>query len=386
MKKTLFATLSLSLAFAVLPVMAVPAFQILPLRKNHAQPESGAYKLPALQNPASWTFVLFPDTQAYVKYTQNTGILDIMNAWIAGNIRNLNIQFALGTGDIANTNGLPAYDFYQTPFGPRMESPPELQFQRAARSFGILDGLLPCILCTGNHDYGHSGSGGTQNRDTWFNDYFPVSKNPANLPHLRKLALNARERPTLENAAFEFLPPNGMKILVLSLEFLPRDEILEWAKKLCADPRYENHTVILLTHLYLNGHAKKSTRIDNARYKIPGNHGEAVWQKLVKPSKNIRLVLSGHIGSTGDIDANTGFRTDKNDSGKNVHQMAFNAHATGGGWDGNGGDGWLRYFEFLPDNKTVVVRTFSPFFALSVSTRDLAWRKDPRDEFTFVIE
>jgi hypothetical protein len=41
--------------------------------------------------------------------------------------------------------------------------------------------------------------------------------------------------------------------------------------------------------------------------------------------------------------------------------MVFNAQALGGGWYGNGSEGWLRILEFLPDGKTVKVKTFSPF-------------------------
>lgn len=41
--------------------------------------------------------------------------------------------------------------------------------------------------------------------------------------------------------------------------------------------------------------------------------------------------------------------------------MMFNAQTEGGGWHGNGGDGWLRIMEFMPDGKTIKIKTFSPF-------------------------
>ncbi|GHT77103.1 hypothetical protein AGMMS50262_17270 [Bacteroidia bacterium] len=66
--------------------------------------------------------------------------------------------------------------------------------------------------------------------------------------------------------------------------------------------------------------------------------------------------------------------------------MVFNAQALGGGWSGNGGDGWLRILEFLPDGKTVKVKTFSPLFAASPTTQQFAWRTKPYDEFTFTLE
>ena len=80
------------------------------------------------------------------------------------------------------------------------------------------------------------------------------------------------------------------------------------------------------------------------------------------------------------------FSTDTNEEGKTVAQMAFNTQAIGGGFHGSGGDGWLRLLEFMPDRKTVKATTFSPLFAISPSTRDLAWKHDERNEFTFTIE
>ena len=58
------------------------------------------------------------------------------------------------------------------------------------------------------------------------------------------------------------------------------------------------------------------------------------------------------------------FRTDKNSTGKNVAQMMFNAQTADGQWHGNGGDCWLRIMEFMPDGKTIKIKTFSPLFAL----------------------
>jgi hypothetical protein len=156
--------------------------------------------------------------------------------------------------------------------------------------------------------------------------------------------------------------------------------VLSWATQLIEKPVYQKHTVVILTHSYLNS---KNQRPVKENYVVDGNFGEAIWQKLVAPSKNIELVLSGHIGAPDNFREHVGFRTDKNAAGKTVNQMVFNAQALGGGWHGNGGDGWLRILEFLPDDKTVKVKTFSPLFAISPTTQQYAWRKDSFDEFTF---
>ncbi|QBR12205.1 hypothetical protein [Sphingobacterium sp. CZ-2] len=53
--------------------------------------------------------------------------------------------------------------------------------------------------------------------------------------------------------------------------------------------------------------------------------------------------------------------------------------------NGNGGDGWLRYLEFLPDGKTVKVKTFSPLFAISPATQSLAYKTEKNQEFEFEL-
>ena len=63
--------------------------------------------------------------------------------------------------------------------------------------------------------------------------------------------------------------------------------------------------------------------------------------------------------------------------------MLFDSQSMGGGYEGNGGDGWIRILEFLPDGRTVRVMTYSPFFALSPTTRQHAWLQEEGNQFTF---
>jgi hypothetical protein len=88
----------------------------------------------------------------------------------------------------------------------------------------------------------------------------------------------------------------------------------------------------------------------------------------------------------GKFEDNVGFRVNKNDAGKSVHQMMFNLQTLGGGWEGNGGDGWLRIMEFLPDGETIKVRTYSPLFGISPSTKHLAHRTEKFDLFDVILD
>lgn len=333
------------------------------------------YVAPALSQAGSWSMVLVPDTQNYVKFGRNQPLLELMTSWIGEQIDALNIRMVLCTGDLVDQNEM------INPQGHNGDQTSKAQWESVSRAFSRLDGRVPYVTAAGNHDYGYAN---IARRHTNFNKYFPVDKNFQNQKLLKEVMNNAEGIPTLENAAFAFTSPHGKKFLVMSLEFAPRDTVLNWAAKVLAQEKYKDHQVIILTHSYLNA---KNEHIVKEDYPIQeGNYGAAMWEKLVKPSRNIQLVVSGHICAPDDAKAHIGFRTDTNAAGKKVHQMAFNAQAMGGGWHGNGGDGWLRLLEFLPDGRTVKVKTFSPFFAISPATQDKAWRQAAHDEFTFQLD
>ncbi|QMU31692.1 metallophosphoesterase [Adhaeribacter radiodurans] len=333
------------------------------------------YVAPALSTPGSWSMILVPDPQSYVKFERNQPILELMTSWVKENIDPLNIKLVLCTGDLVEQNEI------INPDGTKVNQPSKLQWESVARSFNKLDGHVPFITAAGNHDYGYAN---ISTRNTNFNKYFPIDKNFQTQKLVREVAQNAEKIPTLENAAFDFTSPHGKKFLIITLEFAPRDTILAWAKQVVNQEKYKKHKVIILTHSYLN--AKNEHTVKENYAITEGNYGAAIWQKLVQPSKNIQLVLAGHIGAPDDPRAHVAFRTDTNAGGKKVQQMVFNAQAMGGGWYGNGGDGWLRILEFLPDGKTVKVKTFSPFFAISPTTQQFAWRTAPYDEFSFELD
>ena len=195
----------------------------------------------------------------------------------------------------------------------------------------------------------------------------------------------------MENAAYEFHDEAWGDLLVIAFEFAPRDEALEWARQLIESEAYRNHRVIILTHSFL---AADGSRIEKEGYKLtPRNWAQAVWDKLIYPSKNICLVLCGHtgsppaIGKDGEVDysSTSALRVDKAADGRDIPQMMFNSQNGDGDWNGNGGDCWLRILEFMPDGKTISVRTFSPLFAISKRTAGMAWRTGSCDQFDITI-
>ncbi len=343
---------------------------------------------PALQEEGSFSMILVPDPQSYTKFAANQPLFELQTAWIAQNINRLNIKAALFTGDMVEQNGkqisLPLPNPYNGDQTGRQ------QWEAVSRGLSRLDNRLPYVVAQGNHDIGHITA---TDRHSLAPEFIRPERNIKFEKCLVSTCPNWEGVHTMENSAYEFIDKAWGKILVITFEFAPRDEAIEWAKQLTESEAYKEHKVIILTHSWLD---TAGNRIKEEGYTLrPCNWAEAVWQKLVYPSKNICLVLCGHTGAAPKIEGDvaktnfkptSSYRVDKAADGRNIPQMMFNSQQGDGDWNGNGGDCWLRILEFKPDGKTIGVRTFSPMFALSKQTQHLAWRTAEYDQYEIVIE
>jgi len=86
--------------------------------------------------------------------------------------------------------------------------------------------------------------------------------------------------------------------------------------------------------------------------KQPGgvNDGQELWDKLVSRHPNFAFTFNGHVLNDG-----VARLTSQGVHGNAVHQMLVNYQT----WP-EGGQGYLRLVEFLPDGRTVQVRDYSP--------------------------
>lgn len=332
--------------------------------------------------------IMVPDLQNYAKWGRNQPLMDLMMAWIVANLDSLNIKMVMGMGDLVECDEkiTADYDGDQTT---------QSQWGAVSRAFARLDGKVPYIAATGNHDYSINRQGV---RTSHYSDFFTTDRNHLNQKILVQNSRNEGGKPTLENSAYEIKGLNGRDYLFMTVEDAPRDTVLTWAGKIASLEQYKTHRVILSTHEFISAKDAHSTgevdwiywepynvnnQIQKAspRIKLPdAANGKKIWEKLVQPSSNIELVLCGHFSGEG-------YRQDKNAAGKTVHQILFDAQSMGGGhYHGNGGDGWLRILEFFPDGKTVKVKTFSPLFAISPTTQPFAWKRDDRNEYTIKFD
>lgn len=343
---------------------------------------------PTLQDEASFSMILIPDPQSYTKFAANQPLFDLQTAWVAQNIDRLNIKAALFTGDMVEQNGkqisAPKPNEYNGDQTGRQ------QWEAVSRALSRLDNRLPYVVAQGNHDIGEITA---TDRHTIMPNYVYPERNILFEKCLVSTCQNWQGVHTMENSAYEFHDKAWGDLLVITLEFAPRDEAIAWAKELTESDKYKNHKVILLVHSWLN---TAGDRITQEGYTLrPCNWADDVWKKLVYPSKNIVMVLSGHSGAApkieGDVKSTnfkptSSYRIDKAADGRSIPQMMFNSQQGDGDWNGNGGDCWLRILEFKPDGKTIGVRTFSPMFAISRLTQHLAWRTAEYDQFDITIE
>ncbi len=359
-------TISLCFLLAFVFCSAIPA-----KAQNHADRQE-------LSDPKSFSMILMGDPQGYVKYDVNQPILELCTAWVADNVERLQIKALLCTGDLVEQNENIVLN------RTRLNQTSREMWEACSRAFARLDHKVPYIVSCGNHDYGYRAA---ENGMTRFPEVFPFERNRAWRDVVVDALPNRNGIPSLENAAFEFDTPGWGKVLVITSEFYPRDEVLDWAKKLAQSDRHKDSRVIFMTHAYMR-QKNDGVLLDKHGYLLqPGNTGAAIWEKLIRSTPNIRMVLCGHIADgNGKFEDNVGYRVDKNDAGKDVTQMMFNVQTLGGGWEGNGGDGWLRILEFLPDGKTIKVRTYSPLFGISPSTKHLAHRTEAHDRFDIVLD
>jgi hypothetical protein len=163
----------------------------------------------------------------------------------------------------------------------------------------------------------------------------------------------------------------------MTLEFGPRNTVLDWANEI-AD-QYPDRTIIVNTHAYLYS---DSTLMDNndkwqpkdygigkARKDSAANNGAQIWEKFVSRHANILMVVCGHVLDTG-----VGTLVSTGEHGNKVYQMLANFQ---GGVTGSqhGGNGYIRIVEYDKKKQTLEVKTYSTHLG--------KYHDDPVHNFSF---
>jgi len=286
----------------------------------------------------SFNIVLLPDTQTYSRAYPE--IFMSQTKWIAENSDS--IAFVLHQGDITDWNT-------------------DNEWQVASKAMQMLDGKVPYTVVPGNHDTGAPPYAfHTKTRATdLFNVYFPYEKYSE-----YKSFGGAFEEGKMDNTWHTF-KAGGYNWLILSLEFGPRNSVLQWAGDIIKD--HPKHKVIINTHAYMYSDDTRMSADRNHNWRPQSygigndtgdnavNDGEQMWKKLVSQYANVLLVFSGHVlhDGTGTLES-TGLH------GNTVYQMLANYQ--GGVKDAvKGGNGFLRKLTIDPVKQKIFVKTYSPY-------------------------
>jgi hypothetical protein len=280
-------------------------------------------------------FVLLPDTQYYAEKFPD--VLDSQLTWVERNAGE--IDLVIQQGDLTQNNN-------------------EKEWQLVKTGFTRLNSKVPYVLGVGNHDMGSTAGKFADVRNTsFYNQFFPYAE-MAKLPAFAGVYEDGK----IDNAYYT-LETGKLKWLVLTLEFGPRNSVLDWANTIVG--QHPDRTVIINTHSYMYSDSTRQGPGDSWRPQAYGigkdsgdravNDGEQIWEKLVKKHPNIRFVFSGHILNSG-----VGTLVSINEEGYHVYQMLANYQSEVKG-SVRGGNGWLRILDMDFKQNTLKVSTYSPY-------------------------
>ncbi|WP_143960414.1 metallophosphoesterase [Litoribacter populi] len=277
--------------------------------------------------------VVLPDTQSYLESCPE--IMESQLDWLAENHEN--IDYVLHVGDITQGN-----------------TPAEWALSQIY--FKKINGKIPYALSLGNHDMGSGPNKFADTRDSSLaNKYFPLDKLKSNSG-----LQGAFEEDKIDNTyhTFEAL---GRKWLILSLEFGPRNKVLDWANQIVH--KHFDHLAILITHAYMYIDGQRQSEDHDWRAHGYGvgsgegpeavNDGDQIWDKLVKRHPNFFMVYSGHVLHDGH-----GQLISEGEHGNEVYQYLANYQRGVKGF-GEGCNGFLRIVDITPTK--IETKTYSPW-------------------------
>ncbi|RWZ49863.1 metallophosphoesterase [Labedella phragmitis] len=262
------------------------------------QPTPGP--VPPSESPAdadgTFSLAIIPDTQMEMGRTTRFAQ---RNEWLVENKEELDLRYALHTGDVTNWG----------------EKDPA-QYTVASDAMKVLeDGGIPAAIAIGNHDTSAVCPGGAscpgENpsitiRDTpLFNETFPAT---------RYTNISAVYETGRVDNQVQIFSAGGADFLILTLELWPRTEVVEWAKEIVAS--HPGHNVIVNTHSYLEG--------DGSIMQGDGGYGatspQYLYDELISRYANVKMVFSGHVGMSNQ-------RTDVGVNGNRIASFLGGFHS-----------------------------------------------------------
>jgi len=290
-----------------------------------------------------YSFVIMPDTQEYSK--SYPSVFTNQTEFIAKHSDHF--KYAIHNGDLVN-------------------NPTSSQWNNAQTSMQILNQAgVPYSAVWGNHDC--DGCPGTVDRSlTDYNNYFGLNSGTVSSDG----SLNGNA-----NNYYDLFSAGSEEFMVLNLGMCPTDSALTWANS-----TLENHSsrkVIVNSHIilkpedYLTGLDKFDNSTDPHTgcgdfLTSNGNNALQVWNKMLKYQDNVFAVTSGHYQRPTEPGGDGEAYLDLN----SVEDSKIHFILSDYQFENNGGNGWLRTWNFYPDETRMEVETYSPYIQEYNFTQD----------------
>lgn len=309
-----------------------------------------------------WSILFIPDiqnlTQTVHGYDQ---VWYSMAEWIVDNLETENVKHVIGAGDSTwdNLDG---------------------DYAIAREGFDKFTDLVSWSNMVGNHEYNWAVDGRDSTR---YQEYFGeeyIASSAASNTYVASFD-DPAGLTTTENSYYRF-SVNGVKWMILQLEYYPRLSVLEWAEEIARS--YPEDNIILTTHGYIGGNGNYITSgnpkgINSGSASDGADHlgatTEPIWNTYLKDCENIKLILCGHsTNGTGAIVE----RYETNTNGDIVPVLMINAQdkdLSEPGKDTAYYDydalGMISILRFSADGTKATVQYYSPQYEKSFSPEDL---------------
>ncbi len=273
-----------------------------------------------------FSIVLIPDTQHYsFLFNETLDTYKKQMQWIRDNKDAENIKFVIHLGDIT-----------------QHDSDDEWAVAREAQT--VLDNAkIPYSMLPGNHDYPGGGSFDSRN-SAKYNQHF----GPQWFEIEEYQSWYGGHKGQTNDNNYCFFEAEGLKFMVISLEYAPRKEALCWADNVIR--RHKDRRVIIATHCYLRSGGSRA-KCATGFTEIGNSHADFTWNEFIRKHSNIFMVVSGHVNDS-EHHIETGL------NGNRVHEILTD-YQSERMENKKYGNGWMRTLTFDPDNNRVEAKTFT---------------------------
>jgi hypothetical protein len=289
------------------------------------------FHLRAVGDDDDFTIAVMPDTQNYTNSAARTHFFFEQTDWIMDNREAYDIVAVIHNGDIVGNGDIIAQWNIADDAMSTLEEPQET----------LPDGM-PYGLCVGNHEQRPIGTpDGTENS----NRFFGVDRFSGRSYYGGHYGGDNDE-------SWVHFSTGNLDFIVVNMQYNtdPDPAVLAWARG------------VFLAHPDAFG-IVNSHFIVNAQGDF-GAQGRAIYE-VVKDLPNVHLMTNGHISAEA--------RRSDTFEGHTIHSMLADYQGRT-----NGGNGWMRIWEFSPRAGELTVRTYSP-------TLD-QFETDGNSEFTLPVD